>query len=134
MMDKIVLLLKSSTGMFPMLLLKHYKEFHLSDSEFILLLELLNTDLEFNPKQISYDLKLEMTEVLEMMNGLVDKGILEIEVRKVRNLRSEYINLDKLVSTVFEEAIFEILTSDEQFTNLSVNKRVLKNNKNYYLR
>ena len=49
-------------------------------------------------------------------------------------LENEHINLDKLVSTVFEEAIFEILTSDEQFTNLSVNKRVLKNNKNYRLR
>ena len=112
MMDKIVLLLKSSTGMFPMLLLKHYKEFHLSDSEFILLLELLNTDLEFNPKQISYDLKLEMTEVLEMMNGLVDKGILEIEVRKVRNLRSEYINLDKL----YEKLAF-LVVNDEKKEN-----------------
>ena len=49
-------------------------------------------------------------------------------------LENENTNLDKIVSTVFEEAIFEILTSDEQFTNLFVNKRVLKNNKNYNLR
>lgn len=64
---------------------------------------------------------------LEVSNSFIE------EICKIA-LENEHINLDKLVSTVFEEAIFEILTSDEQFTNLSVNKRVLKNNKNYYLR
>ena len=51
-----------------------------------------------------------MTEVLEMMNGLVDKGILEIEVRKVRNLRSEYINLDKL----YEKLAFLVVNDEEK--------------------
>ena len=64
---------------------------------------------------------------LEVSNSFIE------EICKIA-LENEHINLDKLVSTVFEEAIFEILTSDEQFTNLSVNKRVLKNNKNYSLR
>ncbi len=48
-------------------------------------------------------------------------------------LENKNVNLDKIVATVFEEAIFEILTSEDNFTNLSVNKRVLKNNKNYKL-
>ena len=64
---------------------------------------------------------------LEVSNSFIE------EICKIA-LENEHINLDKLVSTVFEEAIFEILTSDEQFTNLSVNKRVLKNNRNYILR
>ena len=64
---------------------------------------------------------------LEVSNSFIE------EICKIA-LENEHINLDKLVSTVFEEAIFEILTSDEQFTNLSVNKRVLKNNRNYNLR
>lgn len=50
-MDKIVDLLKQSTGTFPMLLLYHYKDLKISEQEFLILLELLNTDLEFNPKK-----------------------------------------------------------------------------------
>ena len=64
MMDKIVDLLKQSTGTFPMLLLYHYKDLKISEQEFLILLELLNTDLEFNPKKISQDLKLDLN-VLE---------------------------------------------------------------------
>ena len=109
MMDKIIELLKQSTGTFPLLLLHRYKDLKLSDSEFILLVELLNTDLEFNPKKMSQDLKMDLNDVLEEMNGLVDKGILKIEVRKVRNLRSEYINLDDL----YEKLAFFIVNEDE---------------------
>lgn len=109
MMDKIIELLKQSTGTFPLLLLHHYKDLKLTDSEFVLLVELLNTDLEFNPKKMSQDLKMDLNDVLEEMNGLVDKGILKIEVRKVRNLRSEYINLDDL----YEKLAFFIVNEDE---------------------
>lgn len=109
MMDKIIELLKQSTGTFPLLLLHRYKDLKLSDSEFILLVELLNTDLEFNPKKMSQDLKMDLNDVLEEMNGLVDKGILKIEVRKVRNLRSEYINLDDL----YEKLAFFIVNEED---------------------
>ena len=110
MMDKIVDLLKQSTGTFPMLLLYHYKDLKISEQEFLILLELLNTDLEFNPKKISQDLKLDLNEVLECMNGLTDRGILKIEVRKVRNLRSEYISLDPL----YEKLAFFVVNEEPE--------------------
>lgn len=110
MMDKIVDLLKQSTGTFPMLLLYHYKDLKISEQEFLILLELLNTDLEFNPKKISQDLKLDLNEVLECMNGLTDRGILKIEVRKVRNLRSEYISLDPF----YEKLAFFVVNEEPE--------------------
>lgn len=108
------------------------------------LLKLYNTDKENLPiiffKDISNYLIVENEDDIKYIFKGEAPEILEPNefanhfVSLVNGKNAEYFNLDKLVSTVFEEAIFEILTSDEQFTNLSVNKRVLKNNRNYNLR
>lgn len=66
------------------------------------------------------------------INLTVSNTFIEEICNKVLNEKNA--NLDKIVSTAFEEAIFELLTSDDKFTNLHVNKRVLTNNKNYKLR
>lgn len=113
MMEKIIELMKQPTAIFPTMLLHHYQDLNLSDAELILIIEILNTDLEFNPKLLSKDLKKDLNEVLELVNGLVDKGILKIEVRNVRNMRSEYLCLDNM----YEKLAFFVVNEEEKETS-----------------
>lgn len=113
MMEKVIELLKQPSGFFPMILLRRYKDLTITELEFIVLLEILNTDLEFNPKRLSTELKMDLNALLELINGLVDKGLLKIEIRKVKNMRSEYLDLTGL----YEKLAFFIVNEEETEDN-----------------
>lgn len=96
MVEKVVNLIKEKDITFPRLLLLHYKDLKLDDLELIIVIYLLNTSLEFNPKKISEDLKITLQEVLMKIDGLSNKDILKIELKKINNIRQEYINISSL--------------------------------------
>ena len=96
MVEKVVNLLKERDIYFPKLLLLLYKDLKLDDSELIVLIYLLNEPNEFNPKKISEDLKMTLQEVLMKIDGLTGKDILKVELKKVNNIRQEFINLNSL--------------------------------------
>ncbi len=98
MVEKLVNLLKEKDIHFPKLLLLHYKDLKLDESELIVLIYLLNESTEFNPKKISEDLKMTLQEVLMKIDGLTSKDILKVEVKKVNNIRQEFIDLGPLYS------------------------------------
>jgi len=82
-------------------LLFNYKKLNITDSEFIMLIYLINQYSEFyNPKQISNDLKMSMNDVLECINSLCEKNIIKIELKKINNIRSEIVNLDSLYEKI----------------------------------
>ena len=91
-------------------ILFNYKKLNISDIEFIVILYLINQkDNIYNPKQISNDLDLKLNEVLELINSLVEKGILKIEIIKNNNIRCEVINLDLL----YEKIVFKIKKQED---------------------
>lgn len=96
MVEKIVDLLNSKDISFPRLLLLHYKDLKLDDSELVMLIYLLNSSLEFNPTRISEDLKLTLQEVLMKIDSLTNKDIIKVELKKENNVRQEYININNL--------------------------------------
>lgn len=96
MVEKIVDLLNSKDISFPRLLLLHYKDLKLDDSELVMLIYLLNSSLEFNPTKISEDLKLTLQEVLMKIDSLTNKDIIKVELKKENNVRQEYININNL--------------------------------------
>lgn len=96
MVEKVVNLIKEKDITFPRLLLLHYKDLKLDDLELIIVIYLLNTSLEFNPKKISEDLKITLQEVLMKIDDLSNKDILKIELKKINNIRQEYINISSL--------------------------------------
>ncbi len=96
MLEKVVQLLKNSTIQVPKLLLENYKDFKLTDQEFILIIYLLNTDYVLNPKKVSEDLKIELTTVFELISSLEEKDILKIETYQNKNVREEALNFDGL--------------------------------------
>lgn len=114
MMEKVINLIENGTVNCPRLLLLNYKELKMTSDELILIIYLLNESDIFNPKKIADDMKLKMAEVLELVNGLEEKGILTISVRKVNNLREDYIDFKNLYSKLSFLIINENIVKNEE--------------------
>lgn len=95
MLEKITEILKLRDYNCPRSLIHNYKKMNLNSDELVLMVYLLNNEKAFNPKQISDDLDLTLTEVMELINSLTTKGLINIEMHKMGSVRSEYINLDE---------------------------------------
>lgn len=112
MVEKVVNLLKEKEISFPRLLLLHYKDLKLDDGELIVLIYLLNSSLEFNPKKISEDLKMTLQEVLMKIDGLTNKDIIKVELKKVDNIRQEFIDISSLYNKLSYFIINEEVSVD----------------------
>lgn len=110
-MSHIIELLKSINYQIPKELLFNYKKLSITDSEFIVIIYLINQSSNiYNPKQISNYLKIDLNNVLEMINSLCEKNIIKIEMKKINNIRSEIINLDLL----YEKVAFSLTGVEEK--------------------
>ena len=95
MFGNIVELIKEQPFTVPSILFKNYRKLNITDNELIVLIYLINSDISFNPKQISTDLNIDLNELMETINSLIDKNIIKIEVLN-KKIREEIINLDEL--------------------------------------
>ena len=110
-MNQIIELLKNINYQVSKELLFNYKTLNITDSELIILIYLINqTSNTYNPKQIGNDLKLELNNVLELINSLCEKNIIKIEMKKINNIRSEVISLDSL----YEKIAFALTEVEEK--------------------
>ena len=110
-MNQIIELLKSVNYQVSKELLFNYKKLNITDSELIILIYLTNQSSNiYNPKQISNDLKIELNNVLELINSLCEKSIIKIDMKKINNIRSEVINLDSL----YEKIAFSLTEVEEK--------------------
>lgn len=97
MTEELWKIIKARDIVIPKLLLLKYKDLKLTDRELILLIYLLDIqDTSFNPKQIGIDLHLTLEEVMEEITTLTSLGLVKLEVKKVGNVRDEFVNLDGL--------------------------------------
>ena len=104
-MNQLVEVLKNNNYQIRKELLFNYKNLNITDSEFIVLIYLINQSSDiYNPKQISNDLKLSLNDVLELINSLVEKGIIKIDLKKINNIRTEVIDLE----TLYEKIAFSL--------------------------
>ena len=96
MMEKIIQVMKSPLVV-PKILLMNYAKLKISEKSLIVLIYLINDKIGiFNPKKISDDLNITMTEVLQIIDDLTTNDIISIELKKVNDVREEFINLDNL--------------------------------------
>ena len=109
MTEKIKEIIQNRDIVIPRLLFMNYKALELTEQELILIIYILNTSEIFNPKQISNDLNITLNNVMELMEDLTSKGIIKLELKKIGNIRNEYINLDGL----YEKLTFKILNKEE---------------------
>ncbi len=110
-MSQIIELLRSINFQIPKELIFNYKKMNITDSELIIIIYLINQNNNiYNPKQISNDLNYTLNDVLEIINSLNDKNIIKIEMKKVNNIRGEFINLDML----YEKLALSLTQKDDK--------------------
>ncbi len=96
-MDNIVNILAKRDIQIPNSLFFLYKDVGLTDQELLIIIYLMNNnDNIYNPKQLSDDMRIDITKVLELINDLSERGLLKIDIVKLNNIRNEVINLDPL--------------------------------------
>ena len=100
-MNTMINILKSKVYEIREELLFNYKKLNITDSEFIILIYIINQDsLIYNPKKISNDLNIDLNTVLELVNSLCEKNIIEIKIEKKNNVRNEVIELKLLYEKI----------------------------------
>ena len=112
MTEKIKELIQNRDMTIPRILFQNYKNIGITDQELIMLIYILNTSDIFNPKQISNELNITLNDVMTAMEDMSSKGITKLELKKIGNIRNEYINLDGL----YEKLAFKILNKEEEKT------------------
>ena len=100
-MNQIISLLKDRNYQIPKELLFNYKKMNITDSEFIIVIYLINQfNFNYNPKQIANDLNLDLNSVLELINSLCEKNIIKINIKKNNNIRGEVIDIEPLYEKI----------------------------------
>ena len=116
MMEKIIQIMKSPLVV-PRVLLMNYSKLKLDEKSLVVLIYLMNEkSLAFNPKKIGDDLNIQLPEVLQIIDGLCTNDIISIELKKVNEVREEFINLEQLYTKlayfiINEEEVIESVKS-----------------------
>ncbi|MBR1377410.1 MAG: DnaD domain protein [Bacilli bacterium] len=112
MFDKVLNIIENKNMVIPRILMFNYKELNITDSELILLIYLINSD-GYNPKEISENLKIELINLLDMINELNEKGIINISMETKNNKKVEVISLKPL----YEKLTFLVVNEEEEKDN-----------------
>lgn len=115
MTDKVKQLIKDRDILVPRILFLNFKSIGLTYEELILLIYLINGDCVFNPKRISDDLGIELSDVLSFIDSLSSKGFISVSIKKTQNVRCELISLDGLYDKLSYLLIDE---EEEKSTNI----------------
>ncbi len=116
MMDKVVRFVANKDYIVPRMLITNYKQFNITSDELIFIIYLINNSEDFNPKKISLDLNLDLNETMELINSLTTKGLIALEVKKVDNIRTEYINLNQ----IYKKIAFKLVEDEEEKNNNNI--------------
>ncbi len=121
MNDKVIELLKEKPIVIPKNLFINYKKLNLEEEELIILIYLININnkIIYNPQIFSEELSLDKYKVMDILNNLVSKNIINIKVEKNDKTKSEeYIYLDPLYNKLFNLLIDEKETPEIENTDM----------------
>lgn len=111
MPEKVIDLIKNGNFTFPKILLFNYQELKINESQLILLIYLMNLkDTEFNPNNITKDLKMQLTDVLTNIDVLTNLNLIKIDLRKIDGVRHEFINIDQL----YEKLLYLVINEEKE--------------------
>lgn len=97
MMDKTINLIKEKDLIVPYILFSKYNELKLSEEELMLIIYLINDQEQvFNPQKIGIFFKKSTVKILEMINELITKDLIKIEIKIENKVHIEYISLEGL--------------------------------------
>jgi len=114
--SKLIDIFKNGNIVVPLYLLKNYKELNLEINEFIFLMYLYNLGdrFLFDPNKFSTDLGIDITDVMNYIGILTDKGLIKVDVLKNdKNVMEEIVSLDNFYNKVTCFTVGEV-TKDKE--------------------
>lgn len=106
--NKILNLLQDRPIVIPRILFNNYKMLNILEEELIVIMLIisLGNKIEYNPDIFVQELNMEKHSVMEIINNLISKNLLSLEMVKNGRITSEYISLsllyDKLLNIVID--------------------------------
>jgi len=104
--NNIIKILQDSPIVVPRILFNNYKNLGITEEELIIIMLIisLGNDIEYNPDVFVCELGMDKKRVMLLINNLIDKKILSIEMVKNGRKMEEHINIsllyDKLLNIV----------------------------------
>ena len=95
MTEKILTIIEKGDYRIPFQLFKNYKAFGLTEKDLIFLIYFINEEKNFNPKKMCSVLECSQIELLEEIDNLSSKGVLELKLTDTQP-KEEMILLDNL--------------------------------------
>lgn len=108
---KLIDIFKNGNIVIPIYLLKNYKKLKLEMEEFVFLMYLYGkgNSFLFNPNQFASDLNYDLTEVMNLIDVLTEKGFIRVEVVKnEKQLMEEVVLLDDFYQKVTLLAVDDV--------------------------
>lgn len=104
MNEVVISTLKEQPIYIPKVLFQNYKKLNITEEELILLICIINQGdkMVYNPIFFTDEIGLDKYKVMQLVNDLAEKGILEIKVENDKSgKKEEYIYLDFLYNKIF---------------------------------
>lgn len=122
MNDKVISILKEKPIVIPKILLTNYKNLNIESDELIVLIYIihLGDKIVYNPSIFTDELNLDKYKVMQILNNLFEKNLINIKVEKnEKGLSEEYIYTDILYNKLFN------ILLEEQQTENTINSKDL---------
>ncbi len=101
--EKVISILKDKPVVIPRILLNNYKKLNISDSELIVIMVLLSfgDKITYNPEEFAKEINGDKHQVMNVINNLIHKNIISLEIERVNKKANEYLSLDLLYDKLF---------------------------------
>ena len=101
--EKVISILKDKPVIIPRILLNNYKKLNISDSELIVIMVLLSfgDKITYNPEEFAKEINGDKHQVMNVINNLIHKNIISLEIESVKKKANEYLSLDLLYDKLF---------------------------------
>ena len=123
MSEKLINYLKEKPIIIPRVLLTNYSKLNITAEELIILIYLMDkgNNIIYDINLFVKELSLTKRKVIELINNLVEKNILNITINKNRdNVSEEYLNLDmlyrKITNIILDKELPSSTNNEDLFT------------------
>ena len=123
MSEKLINYLKEKPIIIPRVLLTNYSKLNITAEELIVLIYLMDkgNNIIYDINLFVKELSLTKRKVIELINNLVEKNILNITINKNRdNVSEEYLNLDmlyrKITNIILDKELPSSTNNEDLFT------------------
>lgn len=123
MSEKLINYLKEKPIIIPRVLLTNYSKLNITAEELIILIYLMDkgNNIIYDINLFVKELSLTKRKVIELINNLVEKNILNITINKnIDNVSEEYLNLDmlyrKITNIILDKELPSSTNNEDLFT------------------